>query len=62
VPGTGQHLDLLATADAIAIAEPARRHLGGRAIRDQDIGPGARTQVGGAGDVIGIRVGLDHNA
>ena len=46
----------------IAIPKPARRDLGRRPRREEDLGAGARAKLGRAGQVIGMRVGLDHEA
>ena len=38
------------------------RYLGGRPRREQRLGPRPRAQLRGAGQVIGVRVRLDHEA
>ena len=63
VPGAREHLDLVAAhGEPIAVAKPGRRDVGCRVRREQDLGARARSQLRGAGEVIGMRVGLDHEA
>ena len=53
---------MVAQSHAIAIGKPARRDLGHRAGREQHLGAGAGAKLGRTGQVIGMRVGLDHEA
>jgi hypothetical protein len=63
VSGTREDLDLAAPeGDTIAGAQPPRRDVGLRLGRHEHVGAGPRSQLAGAGQVVGMRVRLDHEA
>ena len=53
---------LVAERQVIAVAKPARRHLGPRLARQRYFGPRTCTQLGGPREVVGMRMRLDHEA
>ena len=61
--GTREDFDLATSeGDPIAVAQPPGRDLGLRLRGDEHVGPGPRTQFGGAGQVVGMRVCVDEEA